>query len=509
MCDKKPCDNCCHEEDLLCCMPLRHCCGGYSEHNNCCPHDRCCNHPCGGCDCCDGCCGCPFGPEPCCCKAMKCCKENKKNIEKLEGDVNALEGRVIRDEEKHQNDIDNINQLITDLAQKEQDDVDALTEKNQQQDDAIQGIIDDAVVNVGYNNNTNYITYKTRNGSPINVVKVPALDNSNKVPAEYLPSYVDDVIEGYYYNNNFYKDPAHTQLIQGEKGKIYVDITDGNNNTYRWSDTTYIEVSPTKFGKIAGTAYEGNNGAALESALATHTSNTTIHITAAERTAWNNKYDKPSTGIPKSDLASSVQASLDKADTALQQHQDISGKADKANMTAGTYRSVTVNSQGIVTAGTNPTTLAGYGITDAKIENGTITLGNNSITPITQHQDISGKQDVIQDLTDIRNGAAAGATALQPGDAFDSATQSGNTITFKKNGGSPFSFTLPADAGSQTINISGTQVTIETAINNLVTEINNLKAAILWEIDSNDNTKIIAKNGKGAEAAGFFDTTVS
>ena len=67
---------------------------------------------------------------------------------------------------------------------------------------------------------------------------------------------------------------------------------------------------------------------------------------------------------------------------------DISGKADKNNTTAGTYKSVTVNSQGIVTAGTNPTTLSGYGITDAKIENGVITLGSNTITPIT---DVSGK----------------------------------------------------------------------------------------------------------------------
>lgn len=33
--------------------------------------------------------------------------------------------------------------------------------------------------------------------------------------------------------------------------------------------------------------------------------------------------------------------------------------------TAGTFRSVTVNAKGLVTAGTNPTTLAGYGITDA------------------------------------------------------------------------------------------------------------------------------------------------
>lgn len=49
----------------------------------------------------------------------------------------------------------------------------------------------------------------------------------------------------------------------------------------------------------------------------------------------------------------------------LTQHQDISGKADSA------------------------TTLAGYGITDAKIENGTITLGSNTITPLTAHQSLS------------------------------------------------------------------------------------------------------------------------
>lgn len=35
--------------------------------------------------------------------------------------------------------------------------------------------------------------------------------------------------------------------------------------------------------------------------------------------------------------------------------------------------------------GTKPTTLAGYGITDAKIANGTITLGSDSITPLTSY----------------------------------------------------------------------------------------------------------------------------
>ena len=55
-------------------------------------------------------------------------------------------------------------------------------------------------------------------------------------------------------------------------------------------------------------------------------------------------------------------------------------------VTAGTYRSVGVDAYGRVTGGTNPTTLSGYGITDAKIANGVITLGANTITPLTSHQ---------------------------------------------------------------------------------------------------------------------------
>lgn len=43
------------------------------------------------------------------------------------------------------------------------------------------------------------------------------------------------------------------------------------------------------------------------------------------------KYEKPIAGIPKTDLASDVQTSLGKADTALQSHQDISGKENTSN----------------------------------------------------------------------------------------------------------------------------------------------------------------------------------
>lgn len=43
----------------------------------------------------------------------------------------------------------------------------------------------------------------------------------------------------------------------------------------------------------------------------------------ASSSTWNSKYTKPSTGIPKTDLASGVQASLGKADSALQKHQSV------------------------------------------------------------------------------------------------------------------------------------------------------------------------------------------
>lgn len=69
---------------------------------------------------------------------------------------------------------------------------------------------------------------------------VASLDNTGKVPSSQLPSYVDDVIEGYYYGGKFYTDSAHTQLITPETGKIYVDIN--TSKAYRWSGSTYVEI---------------------------------------------------------------------------------------------------------------------------------------------------------------------------------------------------------------------------------------------------------------------------
>lgn len=66
---------------------------------------------------------------------------------------------------------------------------------------------------------------------------------------------------------------------------------------------------------------------------------------------------------------------------------NVTGTATLANsgVTAGTYKSVTVDAKGRVTAGTNPTTLAGYGITDAAALSGatftgTVVLSDQQLT---------------------------------------------------------------------------------------------------------------------------------
>lgn len=79
---------------------------------------------------------------------------------------------------------------------------------------------------------------------------VAELDSTGKVPSSQLPSYVDDVLE---YNSKS-AFPA-----TGESGKIYV--AKDTNLTYRWSGSSYVEISPSlALGETETTAYRGDRG---------------------------------------------------------------------------------------------------------------------------------------------------------------------------------------------------------------------------------------------------------
>jgi len=68
---------------------------------------------------------------------------------------------------------------------------------------------------------------------------IAPLGTNGLVPVEYLPSFIGSVVNGYYYNEAFYSDPAHTELITPTESSTYVDLTDPDQGrSYRWSDET-------------------------------------------------------------------------------------------------------------------------------------------------------------------------------------------------------------------------------------------------------------------------------
>lgn len=133
---------------------------------------------------------------------------------------------------------------------------------------------------------------------------IAPLNSSAQIDSQYLPSYVDDVVE-YAQKSSF--------PTTGEAGKIYVDKT--TNLTWRWSGTAYVEISPSlALGTTSSTAFRGDygntayshataKGSAFASGLYKITTNAQGHVTAATAVA---KSDITALGIPESNTTYSA-----------------------------------------------------------------------------------------------------------------------------------------------------------------------------------------------------------
>lgn len=90
---------------------------------------------------------------------------------------------------------------------------------------------------------------------------VAELDSTGKVPSSQLPSYVDDIVDGYYKeaDGKFYEDSAYTTEIVGESGKIYISVD--TDIQYRWTGTAFAALGGAlQLGETASTAYRGDRG---------------------------------------------------------------------------------------------------------------------------------------------------------------------------------------------------------------------------------------------------------
>lgn len=138
-------------------------------------------------------------------------------------------------------------------------------------------------------------------------------------------------------------------------------------------------------------------------------------VTESTVSAWGftkntGTYSKPTTGIPKTDLASDVQASLGKADTALQSYTE---------QYTGTITEVKVNNTSIATEGVAniPTATTGrYGVT--RLANEVVSVSTShaatSYAVKTAYDLAASKQDALVSGTNIKT--INGASILGEGD---------------------------------------------------------------------------------------------
>lgn len=221
---------------------------------------------------------------------------------------------------------------------------------------------------------------------------VAGLDASGLVPASQLPSYVDDVLEGYYKSadGKFYKEASYTNAINGETGKIYVSLD--TNKTYRWTGSTFVYITSGAVDSVngqtgvvvlnkshVGLANVDNTADSAKSVLSATKWTTARSISLSGVTATAQTIDGsgnvaiPVTAVPATLLTGTAAINTTGSAAKLTTARTISttgdatwavsfdGSANVASsltlaatgVTAGTYDQVTVDAKGRVVAGNN------------------------------------------------------------------------------------------------------------------------------------------------------------
>lgn len=162
------------------------------------------------------------------------------------------------------------------------------------------------------------------------VLNAPTTEGG-KIPARFLPSYVDDVEE--------YAGRASFPTA-GESGKIYVDKATGN--TYRWSGSAYVQISFAELAEAyVDAGHPGRNGlmgAQDKAALAGKAEKSEMAVTPGE-----------GAGADKT----TIQLKQGTSAVVLVSHQDVSGKAEKSEMSVADVAGSSVRKRVTLKTGTS------------------------------------------------------------------------------------------------------------------------------------------------------------
>ena len=194
-------------------------------------------------------------------------------------------------------------------------------------------------------------------------------------------------------------DPA---LIAYDTSHIAVSSTD---------KSTWDAKSDLTIGTTGTTAAAGNHTHTLSIASDSGTSDLNLSAdTKYKITAGGNTYviKTPVDNNTTYSLASGTDADADKIILT-----PSSGSAQKITVPYATTAGSAASADAVAwtNVSSKPTTIAGYGITDAKIASGVITLGANTITPLTSHQSVTDNNPTLAWSTKSKVGTV-GSTDL-------------------------------------------------------------------------------------------------
>lgn len=279
------------------------------------------------------------------------------------------------------------------------------------------------------------------------------LDGKGLVPANHLPSYVDDVLEVYatydvsptggLTNVQLYTDAGHQTPVVGESGKIYINVTDGEPPyQFRWSGTKFVDSNTSSLiiGEIAGTAFEGSRGKHLEDVVSSMPKNLISKVSIANKNKRNviilcnysatdgqgHYIDKPDGMVISLTPATTQEAGLMDADSVIKLNQTLPDaiEAEQEARIAKDNAHDTFNSSlpGII--------LTGFTLTHNST-NVRATLNNK--TKSAEGKTYEGATDLIRDILAATKTTAGVMTAADKTNLDNTVQGLANEITNRTN----------------------------------------------------------------------------
>ena len=353
------------------------------------------------------------------------------------------------------------------------------------------------------------------------------LDGNGLVPANHLPSYVDDVLEVYatydvsptggLTNVQLYTDAGHQTPVVGESGKIYINVADGEPPyQFRWSGTKFVDSNTSSLiiGEIAGTAFEGSRGKHLEDVVSSMPKNLISKVSIANKNKRNviilcnysatdgqgHYIDKPDGMVIPLTPATTKEAGLMDADSVIKLNQTLPDaiKAEQEARIAKDNAHDTFNSSlpGIILTGLTLT----HNSTNVRA-----TLNNK--TKSADGKTYEGATDLIRDILAATKTTAGVMTAADKTNLDNTVQGLANEITNRTNAINALRTELKTYVDDLIADTGSDVTALETKVNNHIANKSNPHTVTKTQVGLGNvnNTSDANKPVSTAQAAAIAD----